>query len=134
MHQVELRVDVELAVGLAQQVVQPIEGLLPQRRVERAQAAFDQDAARHDVTRPVASDIADGGVALHAICLESFDDCMQSLYEKRLRGEDVSAPSHHASMSAWPCEPDLECVGSGPHQAWLRDHGAGLEEAGYVKP
>jgi hypothetical protein len=100
MYQVELGIHAELAVSLAQQVVEAVQRLSTQRIVEGAEAAFDQDSAWHDVPCTVAPDVADCGVALHAVLLEALDDRVQPLDEKSLSGENVSAPAHHAAMSA----------------------------------
>src|SRR5205823_13757236 len=55
VHEVDVRLHLELAFGLTQQVVQAIQCLLAKRIVERPQAALDQDAARDDVPCAVAA-------------------------------------------------------------------------------
>ena len=134
MHEVDVALYLELALGLVQQVVEAVEGLLAQRIVERAQAALDEHAARHDVPRAVARDVADRGVALDALVLETLDDAVQPLDEERLRGQHVAAATHHPAVAARSGEPDVECVGARPHQARPRDDGPRLHEADHVQP
>ena len=81
--ELERGLDLELGVGLRQQVAKAAERLLAQRGVERAEAAFDRDASRHDVPGAVAADVPDGGVALHSVLLEALDDRVQPLDDER---------------------------------------------------
>ncbi len=133
MNKVDLGGHFEVAVRLAEQVMQAAQSLLAKRRVECAKASFDDNATWHDVPRSVASDVANRRVTLHAVLLEPFDHSVQPLDEKRLRGKHVSATAHHAAVSTWSREADLERIGSCPHQTRLRDHRPRLQETRHVK-
>ena len=134
MHQVDLGAHLERALGLAQQVAQPVERLLAQVVGESAHAALHQHAARHDVPRAVAADVADRGVALHALVFQALDHRVQPLDEERLRREHVAAPAHHPAVTAWSRERDVEGVRAGPQQARPSRHRARLHEAHDVQP
>ena len=100
MHEVDVALDLELALRLLEKVVQAVERQLTQVAVERAQAALDQHSSRHDVPGAVAADVADGAVTLHAVLLQTLDHGVQPLDKERLRGEHVSAAAHHSAVAA----------------------------------